>query len=331
MPHAVTCAILGVSVSWFYKWVHREPTPTEVRRSELDAAVKAAFEASKRTYGSPRIHADLVEAGWTVSVNTVADSMRRQGLQGRKPKRRKGTTKQDKTAPKFPDRLKRDFTAPEANVKWCGDMTEIPTDEGKLYLATVLDLFSRKLLASPTAEHPDAELASDAIKMAAAVRGGRTVIDGVIFHTDRGSTYTAKDFTKLCRRLGFSSRWAGSGRVSITPPRRRSSPPSSMRCCPGIISAPAPRPAQSSSPGARTSTTSNAGTARRRCWLRTSTRESLPSSRTQLKRSLHDFRGNPHCPDVAIKRPDLRARDGASSNQLAHPCSSSRDWDARAK
>jgi transposase InsO family protein len=189
-------------VSWFYNWVHREPTPTEVRRSELDAAVKAAFEASKRTYGSPRIHADLVEAGWTVSENTVADSMRRQGLQGRKPKRRKGTTKQDKTAPKFPDRLKRDFTAPEANVKWCGDMTKIPTDEGKLYLATVLDLFSRKLLASPTAEHPDAELAGDAIKMAAAVRGGRTVIDGVIFHTDRGSTYTAKDFTKLCRRLG---------------------------------------------------------------------------------------------------------------------------------
>ena len=93
--------------------------------------------------------------------NTVADSMRRQGLQGRKPKRRKGMTKQDKTAPKFPDRLKRDFTAPQANVKWCGDMTEIPTDEGKLYLATVLDLFSRKLLAGPTAEHPDAELAGE--------------------------------------------------------------------------------------------------------------------------------------------------------------------------
>src|SRR4029079_6755554 len=69
-------------------------------------------------------------------------------------------------------------------------------------MATVLDLFSRKLLASPTAEHADAELAGDAIKMAAAVRGGRTVIDGVILHTDRGSTYTAKDFTKLCRRLG---------------------------------------------------------------------------------------------------------------------------------
>ena len=119
-----------------------------------------------------------------MSVNTVADSMRRQGLQGRKPKRRRGLTRQDKSAPKFPDLVQRDFTAPAPNVKWCGDMTEIPTDEGKLYLATVLDLFSRKLLASPTSEHPDAELACDAIKMAAAVRGGRDAIDGVIFHTD---------------------------------------------------------------------------------------------------------------------------------------------------
>jgi putative transposase len=202
VPHTLSCAILGVSVSWFYKWVGREATPTEVRRRELDVAVKAAFEASRCTYGSPRIHADLVEAGWTVSVNTVADSMRRQGLQGRKPKRRNGLTRQDKTAPKFPDRLRRDFTASVPNTKWCGDMTEIPTDEGKLYLATVLDLFSRKLLACPTSQHPDAQLAGDAIKMATAVRGGRTMIDGVIFHTDRGSTYTAKDFTKLCCRIG---------------------------------------------------------------------------------------------------------------------------------
>ena len=83
-------------------------------------------------------------------------------------------------------------------MKWCGDMTEIPTDEGKLYLATVLDLFSRKLLASPTSEHPDAELAGDAIKMAAAVRGGRTVIDGVIFHADRGST-SPQQFHRVVR------------------------------------------------------------------------------------------------------------------------------------
>jgi transposase InsO family protein len=161
------------------------------------------FDASQRTYGSPRIHRDLLEEGWSVGENTVADSMRRQGLFGRKPKRRKGLTRQDRKAVKFPDLLRRDFTASAPNVKWCGDITDIPTEEGKLYLATVLDLFSRKLLACPTSEHPNAELACDAIKIAAAVRGGRAHIDGVIFHSDRGSTYTASSFTLLCKdRLG---------------------------------------------------------------------------------------------------------------------------------
>jgi putative transposase len=204
VPHAVTCAILGVSLSWFYKWINRGPTPQQARRSELDTAVKGAFDASQATYGSPRVHADLVEAGWMVSVNTVADSMRRQGLAGRRRKRNRGLTRQDRTAPKFPDLVRRDFSATAPNVKWCGDITEIPTDEGKLYLASVLDLHSRRLLASATSDHPDAGLACDAIKMAAAVRGGRACIDGVIFHTDRGSTYTATSFTILCRTLGVS-------------------------------------------------------------------------------------------------------------------------------
>jgi transposase InsO family protein len=199
----VCCAILGVSISWLYKWLDRPVTSRQRRRGELDATVRELFEASGRTYGSPRIRRDLVEAGWSVSVNTVADSMRRQGLQGRKPKRNKGLTRQDRKAAKFPDLLRRDFTASAPNQKWCGDMTEIPTDEGKLYLATVLDLFSRKLLACPTSEHPNAELACDAIKIAAASRGGRATIDGVIFHSDRGSTYTASSFTLLCKdKLG---------------------------------------------------------------------------------------------------------------------------------
>ncbi|MDT5356578.1 MAG: putative transposase, partial [Mycobacterium sp.] len=184
VAHTVTCAVLGISTSWFYKWTGRGPTERARRRAALDAKVRELFEASQGTYGSPRIHADLLEAGETVSVNTVADSMRRQGLQGRKPKRRRGLTRQDRTAPKFPDLLHRDFTAPTPNAKWCGDITEIPTDEGKLFLASVLDLHSRRLLASATSEHPDAGLACDAIKMAAAVRGGRAAIDGVIFHTD---------------------------------------------------------------------------------------------------------------------------------------------------
>jgi putative transposase len=203
VPYAVCCAILGVSTSWLYKWLDRPATARQRRRAELDAEVLTMFTASKRTYGSPRIHADLLEAGWALSVNTVADSMRRQGLQGRKPKHSKGLTRQDRKAPKFPDLVNRDFSAPAPNMKWCGDITEIPTDEGKLYLATVLDLFSRRLLACPTSEHPNAELACDAIKIAAAVRGGRSTIEGVTFHTDRGSTYTASSFTLLCKdKLG---------------------------------------------------------------------------------------------------------------------------------
>ncbi|HEY1443128.1 MAG TPA: IS3 family transposase, partial [Mycobacterium sp.] len=119
VPHAVTCSILGVSISWLYKWLHREPTERQGRRAALDKRVRELFERSKQTYGSPRIHADLLAEGWRVSVNTVADSMRRQGLQGRKPKRRKKLTRQDKAAPKFADLLHRDFTAPAPNVKWC--------------------------------------------------------------------------------------------------------------------------------------------------------------------------------------------------------------------
>jgi len=90
VPHAWTCAWLGVSVSWFYKWHDRAPTERAKRRERLDAAVAAAFRASGGTYGSPRIHPDLTERGWRVSENTVASSMARQGLAGRKPKRSRG-------------------------------------------------------------------------------------------------------------------------------------------------------------------------------------------------------------------------------------------------
>jgi putative transposase len=144
VPHAVTCRLLEVSESWFYKWIGRAGDPdgphtdTERRRGELDAAVAAAFAVAKGLHGSPRLVADLRDLGCQVSEKTVADSMRRQGLVARRIKRRNGLTKQDKTAPKFPDLVKRDFTAAAPNRKWVGDMTEIPTECGqKLYLATV--------------------------------------------------------------------------------------------------------------------------------------------------------------------------------------------------
>jgi putative transposase len=128
VPHTITCILLGVSVSWFYKWIARAQdadgvhTDTERRRRELDAAVKEAFTAAKGLHGSPRLVADLRDLGWQVSENTVADSMRRQQLVARQIKRRRGLTKQDKKAPKFPDLVKRDFTADAPNLKWVGDI-----------------------------------------------------------------------------------------------------------------------------------------------------------------------------------------------------------------
>lgn len=201
VPVAVACRALEISESWFYKWHDRPPTARQQRQAELDAAVKRSFEASGGTYGSPRVWDDLVEAGWAVSVNSVAASMVRQGLAGRPPKRRpRNLTRPDKKARSFPDLVKRDFSASEPNRKWCGDMTEIPTDEGKLYLSTAIDLFSRRLLGYATSDHPDALLAMATIRMAVAARGGD--VRGVIFHTDKGSTYTAKDFSALCCSLG---------------------------------------------------------------------------------------------------------------------------------
>ncbi|WP_020495638.1 IS3 family transposase [Sciscionella marina] len=199
MPHTITCALLGVSLSWYYKWISRAPTARQQRREALDAAVRERFEASGGTYGSPCVHADLREADWRVSVNTVAVSMRRQELVARKVKRYKGLTRQDRSAPKVSDLVRRDFTASAPNQKWCGDMTQIPTGECPLYLATVIDLYSRRLLACSVSEHPDAALAADAIKIAATVRGGREHIAGVIFHTDRGSVYTSTRFALLCK------------------------------------------------------------------------------------------------------------------------------------
>ncbi len=127
VPHVFCCRLLGLFESWFYKWVDREPTARQKRRGEVDAAVKAAFDASKGTHGSPRVLADLLEAGWKVSEKTVVDAMRCQGLVARIIKRTRGLTKQDKKAPKFPDLVQRDFTACLPNTKWVGDITEIPT------------------------------------------------------------------------------------------------------------------------------------------------------------------------------------------------------------
>ena len=217
VPHTVVCALLGVSLAWFYKWIARTPTPTEQRRAKVDAAVATAFTKARGLHGSPRLLHDLRDVGWVVSEKTVADSMRRQGLIARRIRRRNGLTRQDKTAPKFPDLLKRDFTADRPNGRWVGDMTEIPTGPDgrgtKLYVATVIDLYSRRLLGAATGLHPDADLACQAIKMAVAARGGKDAIwrdeaEKVIFHTDYAEVFVKP------RNWSFGLCWQGSSIVS---------------------------------------------------------------------------------------------------------------------
>jgi putative transposase len=201
VPHTISCRAVEVSKSWFYKWRRRpqEPTKREVRRTVLAERITHFFAASGGTYGSPRITQDLWAEGWQVSANTVAELMAELGLQGRKPKTRRSLTRQGKRRAAA-DQVWRHFDAVAPNVLWVGDMTEFDTDEGRLYLATVIDLFSRRLLGYAMGAHHDAALVSASLQMAAATRGGN--VDGVIFHSDRGSEYTSEAYNNLCDRLG---------------------------------------------------------------------------------------------------------------------------------
>jgi putative transposase len=182
VPHAVSCRALGVSQSWFYKWAGGVLPPRAARRNRLKAEVARLFRVHAGKCGSPRITADLREAGWTVSTNTVAGLMREQGLAARPKKRRTATTRPGKGRWRAPDLVRRDFGAARANVKWFGDGTELVTGQGKLYLASVLDAASRRVLGFGLSEHHDAALAYGALAMAVAVRGG--AVPGVLLHTD---------------------------------------------------------------------------------------------------------------------------------------------------
>jgi putative transposase len=200
IPHAVACRALGVSPAWFYKWAHGDPSPQHARRARLGVEVGRLFAAHQGRYGAPRITADLREAGWRVSENTVAALLREQRLQARPTRRRKNTTRPGRGRQPAPDLIGRQFAAEALNRKWYGDGTEIPTAEGKLYLASVLDMGSRRIVGFALNEHHDAALAYAA--MAIAVRGGKDAVAGVILHTDQGSEYTAGTFQAACARLG---------------------------------------------------------------------------------------------------------------------------------
>lgn len=204
VPHATSCRALAVSESWFYKWRDGDSSPAHARREQLKIEIARLFAKHGGKYGSPRITADLRDLGWAVSVNTVAKLMAELGLAARRKKRRKQTTRQGRGRWRAPDLIGRDFATDRLNHKWYGDGTEVPTDEGKLYLDSVLDMGSRRIVGFAVGEHHDADLATTALQMAVAVRGGKENITAVLMHTDQGSEYTAKNFRAACLRVGVT-------------------------------------------------------------------------------------------------------------------------------
>ena len=260
IPHAVSCRALGVSQAWFYKWRNGNQSPRQRRRAELAAAIRKLFGDHRGSYGSPRITADLRELGWRVSENTVAQLMAEQHLVARGKHHRRSTTRADKSARKAADALGRDFSPPaQPDVRWCGDLTEIPTDEGVLYLASILDLHSRRCVGFALGEHHDAELARAALCVAIAVRGGD--VAGVVFHSDQGGEYTGRVFAEARLGPASPSRWAVPGRLWTTRPRSRSTPRWSSNCCAATTSPLVNRPGGRSLLGL-TSTTRSGGTRR---------------------------------------------------------------------
>jgi putative transposase len=203
VPYATSCRALGVSQAWFYKWRDGDCSLRRARRRALGMLVATLFAKHHGTYGAPRITADLTEAGWRVSENTVAQLMREHQLAARAKKRRRGTTRPGRGRWRAPDLIGRDFATDQVNRKWFGDGTEIVTDEGKLHLASVLDMASRRIVGFAVDSHHDAELAHAALAMAVATRGGRQAIAGVIMHTDQGSEYVASSFRAACTRMGI--------------------------------------------------------------------------------------------------------------------------------
>jgi transposase InsO family protein len=184
-PVAQVCRMVEVSRAAYYDWKDRPLSAREQKDAALTAKVRAIHAASGGQYGVPRVLAELRDQGEAVGRKRVARLMKVAGLRGRRPPRWIRTTTPEPTPPAIPDLVRGHFTAPAPDVLWVGDITYIRTWEGWLFLATVIDVFSRRVVGWAVAAHMRASLVGDALTMAVATRGG--TVAGVIFRSDRGS------------------------------------------------------------------------------------------------------------------------------------------------
>ena len=199
-PLAAMCRVLGLSPSGYYDWLQRPPSARARRDAELKGRILAKWIESEKIYGCPRIHAALREEGERVSRKRVARLMRKMGIEGVTRRRfRTGTTKRDAQARPAPDLVARDFSAEGPDQLWVADITQVRTWAGWLYLAVVLDAWSRRIVGWAMAPRMPADLVSDALTMAISSRQPE---GPVLRHSDQGSQYTSLAFGNRCREAG---------------------------------------------------------------------------------------------------------------------------------
>ena len=197
-PIATMCRVLGVSTSGYYAWRDRAPSARSKKDAVLGAAIVSIHERSRGTYGVPRIHAELASEGTRVSGKRVARLMRAQNLQGVSRRRGCKTTRRDASARRAPDLVERKFTAEGRDRLWVADITYVPTWSGFLFLAVVLDLWSRRVVGWAMATHLRTELVLEALNMAL----WRRRPQDVIHHSDQGTQYTSIAFGQRCKDAG---------------------------------------------------------------------------------------------------------------------------------
>jgi putative transposase len=208
-PVDVSCRVLAVSRSGYYAWAARPLGARKKRRAELAAKVKAAHAANREVYGSPRVCQVLNAEGERVCANTVAKVMREQGIRAKtKKKYVPRTTDSVHHQPVAANVLDRQFTAALPDQKWAVDVTYVPTGQGWLYLAGVIDLCSRRIVGWSMAEHMRVDLVTDALSMALA---HRRPDEGLLHHSDRGVQYASDDYQKLLRDHGMEPSMSNKG------------------------------------------------------------------------------------------------------------------------
>ncbi len=207
-PITLMCGMLGVSSSGYYAWCKRPPSKREMANRELYKKIKVVYNENHKVYGSPRIYRALKKQGVVCSENRVARLMRLRGLRAQHTKRFKSTTKRNKAHPVAPNLLNRNFEAERPNQKWLTDITYIWTLEGWLYLAAVLDLYSRRIIGWAMSDRMTSDLTVDALKMAIVQR---QPILALLHHSDQGSQYTDGTYQALLKDNGIQVSMNGVG------------------------------------------------------------------------------------------------------------------------